>query len=357
MSPIRVLVVDDSAFARKVIREVLARDAGITVVGVARDGAEALEKIAELRPEVVTLDLLMPDLDGLGVLRLLASMPKAGAPRVLVVSTTGSNTELAIEALQQGAVDLVTKPTSLATDQLYELAGELVAKVKAAASATPRLGHGMPIEGAVPATRALPPSRAVKLVVIGTSTGGPQALTRLFAQLPAGLPVPLAIALHIPAGYTASLAARLSQLGGIPVEEARDGQVLRPGQALIAPGGRHLRVSRKSGQLIARVAHEPRDSLFHPSVDLLFSSAAEQVGAAALGLILTGMGDDGREGSRAIRRAGGAVLAESASSCVVYGMPRSVIEDGLATQEAPLERIPQLLLERLADGAPPGRGK
>lgn len=346
MSPVRVLVVDDSAFARKVVREVLSRDPEIAVVGAARDGAEALEKIAELRPDVVTLDLLMPDLDGLSVLRAL---PKQAAPRVIIVSVTHSETALAIEALQNGAVELVTKPTSLATDRLYELSGELIAKVKAAFAATPQLvPAGKPAEVRPFAAHAGRGASAPRLVVIGTSTGGPQALTRLFSALPAGLPVPLAIALHIPAGYTAPLAARLTQVSGVKVEEAQDGMELVAGQAVIAPGGMHLRISSANGRMIASISEEPRAALYHPSVDILFTSAAEQAGHAALGVVLTGMGDDGLSGSRAIRQAGGRVIAESASSCVVYGMPRTVIENGVASHQAPLEGLPPLLLRLIA---------
>ena len=347
MSRIRVLVVDDSAFARKVIREVLARDPQIEVVGSARDGVDALDKIHELRPDVVTLDLVMPDLDGLGVLRAL---PAESPPRVIIVSITPADGELAIEALQSGAVDLVTKPTPLATDRLYELSGELVAKVKDVAQATPRLGvvRGPPVPS--------PPPAAVtaRLVVIGTSTGGPQALTSLFSRLPTGLPVPLAIALHIAAGYTAPLAARLSGLGGVHVREAEDGMELVPGEAVIAPGGQHLQVVARGTRLVAAVSREPHDAVYRPSVDLLFESAARAVGAAAVGIVLTGMGSDGLAGARALRGVGARVFAESARSCIVYGMPRSVIGAGLSDGEAPLERIPTVIVDAIYAGARAG---
>ena len=338
MSRVRVLVVDDSAFARKVVREVLSRDAEIEVVGVARDGLEALEKIEELRPDVMTLDLLMPELDGLGVLRAL---PDPSSPRVVIVSISRAESDLAIEALQMGAVDLVSKPTPLATDRLYELSNELVRKVKNAAVARPRRPRAM-----VPP----PPLHAqgqpsVRLVVIGTSTGGPHALTRLFAALPAGLPVPLAIALHIPAGYTASLADRLTGVGAMAVEEAREGTELVPGRAVIAPGGRHLRLRGSGEKILAVVSSEPRAALYRPSVDELFESAARTVRGGVVGVVLTGMGEDGLRGAEAIRTDGGRVLAESKESCVVYGMPRAVIEAGLATDRVPLEGIAARLVE------------
>jgi two-component system, chemotaxis family, protein-glutamate methylesterase/glutaminase len=344
MSRIRVLVVDDSAFARKVIREMLSRDSAIEVVGVARDGLEALEKVAQLRPDVMTLDLIMPELDGLGVLR---ELPKERPPRVIVVSVSRAQSELAIEALQRGAVELVTKPSALATDSLQRLSAELVTKVKEAAQAVPMLGPASPapLEASVPARRAAHAALGASLIVIGTSTGGPQALTKIFGSLPTALPVPVAIALHIPTGYTAPLAARLSQLGGTRITEAFDGMELRPSEGAIAPGGMHLCIRRAGSGFVAAVSRQPLTTPHHPSVDLLFESAAEQAGSGALGVILTGMGDDGLRGSRAIRRAGGYILAQSAASCVVYGMPRSVIEASQADAEAPLASIPQRLAE------------
>lgn len=342
--PIRVLVVDDSAFARKVIREVLSRDPGIDVVGIARDGLEALEKISELKPDVVTLDLIMPDLDGLSVLRALKDHD---APRVIVVSISGSESEIAVEALQNGAVEVVTKPTPLATDRLYELRNELVEKVKAAAIAKPRHRTATPAALKPAPVSAPKAASACKLIVIGTSTGGPQALTDLFKALPSGLPVPMAIALHIPAGYTGPLAARLDQASAVTVREAKDGMELLPGQAVIAPGGMHLRIRSVEGKFFASVTGDPADSLYRPSVDVLFESAAQAAGSGAMGVIMTGMGDDGLRGSGAIRAAGGRLLAESESSCVVYGMPRSVIEAGLTDANAPLESLPRLIVERL----------
>ncbi len=344
-TPIRVLVIDDSAFARKVIREILTSDPEIEVVGIARDGLEGLEKIADLRPDVITLDLVMPDLDGMGVLRAL---PKVGAPRIIVVSASASNSDLAIEALQAGAVDLVTKPTALPTERLYNLSSDLIAKVKAAASAnvaslTVKVnppGEEAPV--AIPSK----PSTA-QIIVIGTSTGGPQALTTLFKSLPSGLPVPIAIALHISAGYTAPLAERLTKLGAVAVNEAVDGHELIPGRAVIAPGGMHLRIVRKAGKFFADVSVEPLSSIYHPSVDILFQSAAEAAESGTLALIMTGMGNDGFEGTKAIRKTGGRVIAESASSCIVYGMPRCAIEGGTSNFEAPLESIAKLLVEKI----------
>ncbi|HEY0710620.1 MAG TPA: response regulator, partial [Polyangia bacterium] len=216
--PVRVLVVDDSAFARKVVREVLS-SAEIDVVGTARDGLEALELIATLKPDVMTLDLMMPNLDGLGVLKAL---PAEGAPRVVVVSISGSDSALGIEALLSGAVDIVQKPTALATDRLYELGAELRAKVIAAATARAlagAVGVAAPVSEPTPVAEASASGSYVDIVVVGTSTGGPQALTRLLSGLPKDFPAAIGIALHIPDGYTQGLAHRLAARGPLLVKE------------------------------------------------------------------------------------------------------------------------------------------
>jgi len=338
--PIRVLIVDDSAFARKVLRELLSESPGIEVIGIARDGLEALEKVAELAPDVLTLDLVMPNLDGLGVLQ---GLPAVGAPRVIVVSISDADTDLGAAALQAGAVDIVRKPTALATAQLYELRDELTKKIRLAAVA----------RSSPPASRAalLPnpllgvPSHSI--LVIGASTGGPQAISRILSELPANLPVPVAVALHIPSGYTEALAARLDTQCAIDVLEASDGLELRPGLAVIARGGVHLKLVARGERTHVALDYGLSSAAHAPSVDLLFTSAAARFGAATLGVVLTGMGDDGTRGAAAIRQAGGRVLTESERSCVVYGMPRSVKEAGHSTAEAPLEWMTAEILRQL----------
>lgn len=337
--PIRVLVVDDSAFARKVLREALAASPALEVVGFARDGLEALEKIAELAPDVITLDLIMPNLDGLGVLRAL---PAAGAPRVVIVSISDGDSALGVEALQMGAIDLVQKPTALATDRLYELSGELVAKVIAAGNSRPHVIAPAPGPGAIRAA-----SSGVRLVVIGTSTGGPQALTRLLTALPRDLPCAVAVALHIPAGYTEALANRLNEACAVRVFEADEGSDLAAGSVAIARGGMHLRIRADGGSLTTHLDAKRTASPFCPSVDVLFESAASALGPAVLGVVLTGMGSDGLEGARAIRSSRGRTLTESESSCVVYGMPRVVVEANLSDGEARIEDMTDLILRSL----------
>jgi len=329
---IRVLVVDDSAFARKVLRESLLTSPLIEVVGTARDGIDALEKIAALKPDVITLDLVMPNLDGLGVLSAMSPEQRA---RVVVVSMADGQSDIGVKALQFGVFDLVHKPTALAVASLHEIAEELVTKVLLAAVQRPQRSSSEAMF--LPALAA--GKRSARVVLIGTSTGGPQALTRLLKALPADFPAPIAIVLHIPAGYTQPLAERLNQECAIEVAEASNGLLVRPGLAIVARAGVHLRLAVEHGALCARLDSEPSVALHRPSVDVLFQSAAESLGQRALGVVLTGMGDDGLLGARAISEAGGQVLTEAESSCVVYGMPRSVKEAGLSFGEATLERM------------------
>lgn len=337
---IRVLVVDDSAFARKVMREVLSGSPDIEVVGTARDGLEALERIVELAPDVVTLDLVMPNLDGVGV---LDALPPRCPAKVIVVSSSDRDSELGVRALQAGAIELVHKPTALATEQLYEVREELMRKVRAAAAARrPTPSFEPPLGLRVPAQRG-----DVAIVTIGTSTGGPQALTRLLTALPADFPVPIAIALHIPPGYTYELARRLHDASAIDVQEAHDGLELRAGLAVLARGGMHLTLHRMGESVLAHIGQEPRSAVHSPSVDVLFDSAAVAFGRATLGVVLTGMGDDGLSGARHIHEAGGRILTQSESSCVVYGMPRCVHEAGLSAAQAPIESMAEQILRHL----------
>ena len=337
---VRVLVVDDSAFARKVVREELAA-AGFEVVGTARDGLEALEKIAELRPEVVTLDLVMPNLDGLGV---LAALPARGAPRVVVVSMAGEETSLGLAALQAGAVEIVRKPTALATERLRDLSQELVRAVRAAALARPP-------DATEPARVApLAPSVARKrrIVVIGASTGGPQALRRIVCALPKDFPLPVAIVLHLPPGYTDAFSRRLNEESDLEVLEASKDLELIAGRVVVARAGVHLRLRRDGPATRASFDFAPADVPHRPSVDVLFRSAAEVYGSGVLGVVLTGMGDDGLQGAQAIHAAGGELITESEASCVVYGMPTAAAELRAAVEILPLPQIGPAARARLA---------
>jgi two-component system, chemotaxis family, protein-glutamate methylesterase/glutaminase len=342
---VRVLVIDDSAFVRKTLRELLEASPYIEVVGTARDGLDGLEKVAELSPDVITLDLIMPHLDGVGFLEKL--MQWRPTPTV-VVSIASEDGEQALSALDAGAIDMVQKPTALASDRLKEIGTNLVAKVRAAAEARPTAA----IARTVPATaEPAPRSSSFQMMVIGASTGGPQALRELIPRLPGDLPVPVAVVLHMPVGYTQLFADRLNAISQLEVIEAQEGALVRPGRVLVAPAGRHLVFRRVGEEVLCHLDAKPLDTPHKPSVDVLFSSAAGTFGPNTLAVLLTGMGSDGTEGAGQIRSAGGVVIAEAEESCVVYGMPRSAADAGFVHRLVPLSRMPDAILRSIAGEA------
>lgn len=340
---VRVLVVDDSAYVRKVLKEILSRSPFVEVVGAARDGQEALEMVEQFKPDVVTLDLIMPRLDGLGF--LTEQMKRRPLP-VIIVSITSESGEMMLKALEAGALDMVQKPTALATEKVYEIAVELVQKVKAAAKA-----HVQPMEARPemkpPEPLAAPRlATAVDLVVIGISTGGPQALKYMIQQFPADFPVPIAMVLHMPVGYTELYARSLAQVSRLQVAEAQQGDAFLPGKALLAPAGQHLTMVRgQDGAVTAHLTLRPYDTPHRPAVDVLFRSAADVYGGRVLGVVMTGMGSDGTEGAAWIKAQGGQIFTEAEQTCVVYGMPRSVVEAGLSDKVVPLSRMAEAILE------------
>jgi two-component system chemotaxis response regulator CheB len=288
---------------------------------------------------VITHDLVMPTRDGLGVLAALTPEQRS---RVVVVSMADGETDIGVSALGFGIFDLVHKPTALAVASLHDISEELVSKVLLAGAQPrgrlrPRFDTRVVLAG----------PQSDKVVLIGTSTGGPHALTRLLKALPANFPAPIAIVLHIPVGYTGPLAERLNAECAIEVLEAYDGLAARAGLAILAQAGAHLRLVSEHGQLVARMDAEPSSAIHRPAVDVLFESAALCCGNRALGVVLTGMGDDGLLGARAIHAAGGEILTESEASCVVYGMPRCVTEAGLSTAAVALEQMAIAITSRL----------
>lgn len=341
---IRVLVVDDSAYVRKVIKEMLSHSPFIEVVGTARDAEEALELTQELEPDVITLDLIMPRMDGVAFLR--EQMARRPVP-VVVVSIASESGELALAALDAGAIDFIQKPTALATDRIMEIGSELIEKVKAAARVpmAPR-SAARPLAGA-PLPEAAPPGTGqVDIVVIGISTGGPQALKLVIPALPANLPVPIAMVLHMPVGYTELYAQKLDEASRLHVVEAKEGDSVSPGVVLLAPAGRHLSFQRQlDGQVVAHLDVRPMDTPHRPAVDVLFQSAAEVYGSRVLGVVMTGMGMDGKRGAAWIKSQGGTIFTEAESTCVVYGMPRSVVEAGLSDKSVPLDAMGKAILE------------
>lgn len=355
---IRVLVIDDSAFSRQTITRLLETSPLVEVVGVARDGEEALRKTLDLQPDVITLDLEMPRMDGFTFLRLV--MAKRPTPVMVISGRVGEDD--VFKALDLGAVDFIAKPTKLAAVELGQIGEELIRKVHAI--------RELRIDRVQERIRSRPLSvtqgqarrrsaATVCPVVIGSSTGGPAALTHLFSAFTRVPQSAFFVAQHMPGGFTRGFAERLDRLTPFRVREARGGEPVEAGSVLIAPGGAHLAFESTASGIRARLEEGSDGDRFVPSVDRLFSSAAKHFGSELLAIVLTGMGDDGREGACQVKRAGGRVIAESEETAVIYGMPRQVVSAGVADRVLPLYEIPAAIgtgrrVARLA--APSGRG-
>jgi len=358
---IRALVVDDSSFMRQAISMMLERASDITVVDTAVNGAEGVEKACQLEPDVVTMDVEMPKMDGITAVKKI--MKRAPCPILMVSSLTEEGAEVTIEAMRAGAADFVPKGHAHTSLQIKEVEDELIEKVRALSQSRSRLFQkdsstapdakkesSEPGGGSRSSDRTVQTDANLKLVVIGISTGGPMALQHLVPDLPADLPVPIAITQHMPPHFTRSLADRLDSLSTLDVVEAQEGHSLEPGQIVVAAGGRHLTFEPAGSGLRIRTPKEPQKSSYCPSVDVMFESACDAYGGRVLGVIMTGMGDDGLRGARTIKRNGGRVFAQSEASCVVYGMPRVVAEAGLVDSVLSLEELPGAVGE--AVGAP-----
>jgi len=341
---IRLLIVDDSAFARYSISRLVSADGGIEILGFARDGVEALEKASELRPDVITLDVEMPRLNGLETLeRLMAETP---TPVIMVSSLTGQGTDCTIRALEIGAVDYFLKASSANPVGSNTSQEELNTKIRMAAkvgrTGIARIRTSLPLSLPRREKRAPRPSKAGlrKVVVVASSTGGPGALHQVVPLLPENLPAAVVLVQHMPPGFTKSLAARLDELSMISVVEASPGSRLAAGQAMVAPGGYHL-VFDQGG--IARLSTEPAVLGLRPAADITMSSIVRLYGKAVVGAVLTGMGSDGTSGAMAIKAAGGHVVAQDEETSVVYGMPRCVVEAQVADYVVPLPKIAETI--------------
>ncbi len=346
---IRVLVIDDSAFSRRTITRMLETSPLVEVIGVARDGEEALRKALDLHPHLITLDLEMPRMDGFTFLRIL--MSKRPTP-VMVISGKSEEGDV-FKALDLGAVDFIAKPQLHATPELQNIQEELIRKVHAI--------RELRIEKVRDRIRAAPPvlsrhtespapARAASVVVIGSSTGGPAALTQTlgaFAEVPE---CAVLIAQHMPAGFTAGFAERLDRLTLFDVIEAKGGEELANGNVLLAPGGSHLELESVNGRVLTRVVKNIPGLKYTPSVDRLFESAAKHFGSDLLAVVLTGMGDDGRRGVKAVKEAGGRVIAESEETAVIFGMPQQAIRTGAVDQVLPLNEVPRAIQSGVARG-------
>ncbi len=351
---VRVLIVDDSAFARRTLTKILERDSRIDVIGTAWDGKEALDKIARLSPDVVTMDINMPNMDGIEAIDII--MREMPLPVIVVSSLNQHIIEETFEALEHGAIDFILKPTELASEKLYQIQSELINKIVTIASLKgPSLQKNLRKSSPPP-----PPQKSSRIpdfvsrvhrvdcVAIGVSTGGPTALYQIIPKLPSNFPAGIVIVQHMPPGFTKPLADRMNKNSQMTVKEAETGDEISPGVVLVAPGGQHLFLKHdRRGKVVIHIDSEPSHYIHIPSIDITFSNVAEIFQQRSVGVILTGMGKDGVEGLEKIKSYGGYAIAEDESTCVVFGMPEVAIRRGIVDKIAPVYNIADLLIEML----------
>eukprot|EP00752_Nemacystus_decipiens_P015806 g14116.t1 len=333
-SDINVLVVDDSAFMRNALSRMIGEAPGISVVGKGRNGKEAVDQVRDLKPDLLTLDIEMPEMDGLTALRLIRQF--SDLPVLMVSSLTTEGSLASLRALRYGASDVLAKDHSTVSANIGSLRDDLINKIHALVQtkrSTPVTEQPLDAVKSSQALNHLDPPSAFDLIAIGASTGAPPVLEQLAKAIPKDFSTPVLIAQHMPAVFTASLAERLDTIGSRPCVEARHGMSLKPGMVAVAPGGMHTRVVRQDSNLATRISDMPEHLVYKPSVDELFDSAVKATGDKTLGIVLTGMGADGREGAKAIQAAGGKLITQSARSCVVYGMPKAVDEAGCSNAQ------------------------
>ena len=353
MARINVLVVDDSVVIRRIVTSVLDGDPDISVVGTAANGRIALSKLQQVAPDAVTLDIEMPDMDGLQTLReLRKTHPRL--PVIMFSTLTERGATATLDALQLGASDYVTKPSNVGSvpEAMAAVRAELIPKIKAlvpAARTGPVARVAVPRPSSPVAAEA-PPTSRVDLLAIGSSTGGPDALTSLMPQLPANLPVPVVVVQHMPPVFTRLFAQRLDGKCPLQVKEAEDGDRVEPGRVLVAPGGRHVVLKRDRTGVRVVLDDGPPENFCRPAVDVMFRSAAEAYGQHVLAAVLTGMGSDGARGAEVLRRAGAEVVAQDEATSVVWGMPGAVASAGHAHRLLPLPRIASDISDVLARG-------
>ncbi len=354
---VKVLVVDDSIFICKALTRILEKDPNIKVIGTAHDGQDAIEKVKQLDPDIVTLDVEMPKMNGIEALKVI--MKEYPRPVVMISSLTKEGAKVTIEALSLGAVDFIPKElyqSSVAGINLEKLEQQLLEKIKVIAqkrvqfSSSPSTfvstfssSNSSTIQSR-PVSRPTVRKGMVDVVVIGVSTGGPTALQKVISKLPPDIPVPGIIIQHMPPAFTGPLAKRLSSLGGPTVKEAEKGERLAPGKFLVVPGAYHMQLKKIGSIVQVMLTEEPKDAIYHPSIDLTISSAADVFGHKTLAVILTGMGKDGLEGVKKVKEKGGKVIAQDESTSVVYGMPKAVVESGLADKVVPIDKIADAIM-------------
>jgi two-component system chemotaxis response regulator CheB len=338
---VRVLIVDDSSFVRKALARIFSSDPLIEVVGTAGSGQGALEKIAVLNPDVITLDIIMPGMDGLETLK--AIMEVRPTPVLMLSQLTQQGTDLTLKALDLGAMDFVDKSSAGIMD-FFELAREIKTKVHSMVDGRP-LNTGCGADLRLPAD-AVGGTGLVDVVAIGASTGGPVALQMILPRFPKGISFSVLVVQHMPPGFTAPLARRFDMLCDVPVREAVDGDTVRPGEVLIAPAGLHMTVRKTAGHTSVTLGLEPQDEIHRPSIDVLFASVALSFGRRAVGVILTGMGSDGAAGLKAIKEEGGFAIAQDEATSAIFGMPRAAAEKGGVDKMLPVTSIAEEILKR-----------
>ncbi|MBT8762668.1 chemotaxis response regulator protein-glutamate methylesterase [Desulfohalobiaceae bacterium Ax17] len=349
---IKVVVVDDSAFMRKAISTMLKKDPQIEVVAVARDGEEGLEMVRKYDPDVVTMDIEMPKMDGLTALKhIMMEMPR---PVIMVSSLTTEGAEATLKAMEYGAVDFIPKQLSMVSLEIVKIEHELRAKVKSVAKRKNKLKVIRRVKKKVSDTTkkqkkiATPKGSLIRdIVAIGVSTGGPPVVQKVLSELPADFPACILIAQHMPKAFTGPFAKRLNESCKLKVKEAENGDVVKPGHVFVAPGGQHMKIDQKVSRIDVLVDSEPRHVLYKPSADVLIASVATGVGKRGLGVILTGMGNDGFLGIKELKKKGGKAIAQSEESCVVYGMPKAIVEGNLADAVVDVEEMPQTIISFL----------
>lgn len=360
---IKILIADDSIFMRKLLSDLFEEQPDFKVVGVAHNGKDAVEKTAQLSPDLLTMDVNMPVMDGLEALAII--MKEHPLPVVMISSMTKTGAEATLRALELGAVDFISK-VSGTVSSIADIQNEILEKCRAAAAANWRIsakGKSMPVEVeeppvpkvrpaelmSSPFSKNIPGTGQQRLVAIGTSTGGPRALQQVITQLPADLPCGVVVVQHMPPGFTKSLSERLDSLSKVKVKEAEDNDLIEPGHVYIAPGNYHMQVKNQSGLLRISLNQEPPLASHRPSVDVLFDSVAS-VGRRLTAVIMTGMGSDGARGMQKIKSAGGYVIAEDESTSVVYGMPKAVVDLGIADKVLPLPYIAGAIVNAVKNG-------
>lgn len=349
MAKIRLLIVDDSAFMRKAIENMVKKDPEIEVVGTGKNGLDAIEMVKSLKPDVMTLDIEMPRMDGLTALQKI--MSENPLPVIMVSSLTTEGADATLKALDLGAVDFIPKDKSFASFGVMKIEDQLIAKIKDFSRrktffrrpviTRPSSAMQAPAAPKQPAPKI---TSKKKIVVIGTSTGGPQSLQKVIPMLPGDLGVPVVVVQHMPPNFTKSLAQRLDSLSKLKVLEAQGKEQLEPNHVYIAKGGAHLKIKKMGPHYYTEVTTEPSNTLHIPSVDVTAASVAEAMGKDALGVIMTGMGSDGMKGLQLLKLKGGSVIAQDEASCIVYGMPRAVVSAGFQDEILPLTEIYQRIV-------------